>query len=200
MQDVIRNFIGDARAILAAGPTDEALVRLLAKMRTLVQDPAVLEGRGAFLERSEHPGGAAHLTGNLYTDTGRRSEVLYTDPSGLTLVRSRFLPDEPTPVHSHGTWGVLGVYAGRDLHRSYRRQDGGTGAGRAVLELTDERVLTAGEVALIPRPPQDIHAQQGYGGEPAFELVLFGKNAMVIPRLIFDLERATAREVIPGRG
>ena len=92
------------------------------------------------------------------------------------------------------------MYAGRDLHRAYVPREGGTGAGRAVLELTDERVLETGDVALIPRPPQDIHAQQRYGGEAAFELVLFGKNAMVIPRLIFDLERDSARAVIPGGG
>ena len=196
MQDAIRVFIGAARAFLIAGPTDEALGQLLSRMRTLVRDAAVLAEHRAFLERSEQPGGDALL----YTDTGRRSEVLYTDPSGLTLVRTRFSPDEATPVHSHGTWGILGVYAGRDLHRAYVRREGGTGAGWAVLELTDERVLEAGDVALIPRPPQDIHAQQGYGGEAAFELVLFGKNAMVIPRLIFDLERDSARAVIPGGG
>ena len=158
MQDAIRVFIGAARAFLIAGPTDEALGQLLSRMRTLVRDAAVLEEHRVFLERSEQPGG----DGLLYTDTGRRSEVLYTDPSGLTLVRTRFSPDEATPVHSHGTWGILGVYAGRDLHRAYVRREGGTGAGRAVLELTDERVLEAGDVALIPRPPQDIHAQQGY--------------------------------------
>lgn len=193
MQKVVQTFMADARTILSEGPTDDALTRLMAGMRELVRELAVRADHQAFLSRLS--GREAHL----YTDTGRRSEVLYTDASGLTLVRSRFVPDEPTPVHSHGTWGVLGVYAGRDLHRAYRRRDGGTGAGRATLELLEERVLEAGEVALIPHPPHDIHAQQGYG-EAAFELVLFGQNAMVIPRLIFDLGQGTAREVLPGRG
>lgn len=196
MEEAIQAFIGDVRAMVAGGPTDDALGRVMERMRVLLRDPAVLEDHRAFLVRSEREGGAA----GLYTDTGRRSEVLHTDASGLTLVRSRFAPDQATPVHSHGTWGVVGVYAGRDLHRAYARRDGGSGAGPARLELIDERVLEAGDVALIPRPPQDIHAQRGYGGEPAFELVVFGRNAMVIPRLIFDLERGTAREAIPGRG
>lgn len=201
MQEVIRAFIADVRALLAdapsgpTGPTDETLARLGERMRSLVCHRAVLADHQAFLARLEGDRAA-----RVYEDGGRRSEVLHTDGSGLTLVRSRFDPERATPVHSHGTWGVLGVYAGCDLHRAYVRRDGGTGAGPAELQLVDERVLGPGEVALIPRPPQDIHAQQGYGGEAAFELVLFGANAMVIPRLIFDLEAGSARAAIPGRG
>lgn len=193
MRDVIRSFIDDARTILAHGPSDEALDQLMARMKLLVRHPTVLHDHEAFLARS------ATDSSSLYADTGRRSEVLHTDETGLTLVRSRFFPDQATPVHSHGTWGVLGVYAGQDLHRSYARRDPGRGAGTAELQLLKETILGPGDVALIPRPPQDIHQQQGHGGEPAFELVLFGKNAMVIPRLIFNVAAKTAREVIPGQ-
>ncbi len=122
----------------------------------------------------------------------------YTDGTGLTLVRSRFDSEEPTPIHSHGTWGVVGVYAGRDRHQAWRRRDPGSGAGHAEVEMLEQRILVPGDVALIPHPPQDIHVQQG-DGEPAFEFVLFGKNAMVIPRLIFDPVKQEAREVIPGQ-
>jgi hypothetical protein len=76
--------------------------------------------------------------------------------------------------------------------------DGGDGPGEAVVELVEERVLGPGEVAVIPYPPQDIHRQQGHG-EAAYELVLFGANAMVIPRLIFDPAARSARQVIPGQ-
>lgn len=190
----IRDFIDDVRAILAeGGPSASGMVRLMTRMEALVRHPAVLADHAAFLAAADaaEPG--------LYIDTGRRSQVLHTDATGLTLVRSRFDPDEPTPIHSHSTWGVVGVYAGRDRHEAWRRTDEGTGAGHATLELVEERVLEPGDVVPIPHPPQDIHRQQGHG-EPAFELVLFGANAMVIPRLVFDPERYTAREVIPGQG
>ena len=190
MQEAIQSFVEDAKAILRQhGASEAGLERLVALMERLVADPRVLASHLDFVDEP---------AAELYKDTGRKSGVLYTDDSGLTLVRSVFDPHQPTPVHSHGTWGVVGVYAGRDLHRRYRRKDGGTGAGFAELELIEERVLQAGDVVTIPHPPQDIHAQQGFGGEPCYELVLFGANAMVIPRLLFDLERDTAREVIPG--
>jgi hypothetical protein len=42
--------------------------------------------------------------------------------------------------------------------------------------------------------PGDIHSQQGHGGEPVWELVFFGRDPNVKPRLYFDPERKTMRE------
>lgn len=193
MERVIDAFIDDVRPILDGdGPDATGMERLVECMAELVRDPEVLAAHAAFLATVSGDGDG------LYTDTGRRSEVLHTDDTGLTLVRSRFDPGEPTPVHSHGTWGIVGVYAGRDRHEAWRRVDDGDGPGEAVVELIEERILEPGDVAIIPHPPQDIHRQQGHG-EPAYELVLFGANAMVIPRLIFDPGARSARQVIPGQ-
>jgi predicted metal-dependent enzyme (double-stranded beta helix superfamily) len=193
MERVIDAFIDDVRPILDGdGPDATGMERLVERMAELVRDPEVLAAHEAFLAT------LSVTAPGVYTDTGRQSQVLHTDDTGLTLVRSRFDPGEPTPIHSHGTWGIVGVYAGRDRHEAWRRVDGGDGPGEAVVELVEERVLGPGEVAVIPHPPQDIHRQQGHG-EAAYELVLFGANAMVIPRLIFDPAARSARQVIPGQ-
>ncbi len=193
MERVIDAFIDDVRPILDGdGPDATGMERLVERMAELVRDPEVLAAHEAFLAT------LSVTAPGVYTDTGRQSQVLHTDDTGLTLVRSRFDPGEPTPIHSHGTWGIVGVYAGRDRHEAWRRVDGGDGPGEAVVELVEERVLRPGEVAVIPYPPQDIHRQQGHG-EAAYELVLFGANAMVIPRLIFDPAARSARQVIPGQ-
>ena len=63
------------------------------------------------------------------------------------------------------------------------------------MELIEERVLEPGDVAILPPPPQDIHAQQGLDGTPAYEFVLFGKNTMLLPRLCFDVAQGTAVQV-----
>ena len=196
MDRAIDTFLADVRGILAhGGPSEQGIGRLVERMRVLVRDPDVLATHEALTQTVASGEAAAEL----FADTGRRSELLSTDESGLTLVRSRFDPDEATPIHSHGTWGIVGVYAGRDRHEAWRRVDGGTGAGHAVVELIEEQVLEPGDVVVIPHPPQDIHRQQGYGGEPAYEFVLFGANAMVVPRLLFDPEHESAREVVPGQ-
>lgn len=180
----VEAFIGDVKAILAEdGSSRAGLQRIAARMETFVGDPAVLESHEDY-------------TGNIHT--GRQSAPLYSDESGLTLVRARFGPEEMTPIHSHGSWGVIGVYKGRDRYQVWRRNDAGHGDGHAEVELIEERLLGPGDVVVLPPPPQDIHAQQGHDGDAAYEFVLFGANAMILPRLYFDPEARSAREVTPG--
>jgi predicted metal-dependent enzyme (double-stranded beta helix superfamily) len=177
-------FITDVKAILAEdGSAGPGLQRIAARMESFVRDPDVLASHEDF-------------TGNIHT--GRQSAPLHTDDSGLTLVRARFGPEAMTPIHSHGSWGVIGVYKGRDRYQVWQRIDPGDGDGHAEVEMVDERVLVPGDVVILPAPPQDIHAQQGHDGDAAYEFVLFGANTMVLPRLYFDPESQSAREVTPG--
>jgi predicted metal-dependent enzyme (double-stranded beta helix superfamily) len=182
---IVAAFIGDVKQILEQHGAGEAgLGRIAERMRRFVRDcpPEVAD---------ETPAGNVH--------TGRQSAPLYTDESGLTLVRGRFGPEAMTPIHNHGTWGVIGVYRGRDRYQVWRRLDEGGEAGPARIDLVEERVLGPGDVVILPPPPQDIHAQQGEEGEAAYEFVLFGKNAMALPRLYFDPAQGLAREVQPGK-
>ncbi len=84
------------------------------------------------------------------------------------------------------------MYRGRDIYQQWQRLDAGTGAGKAQVALLEERVLEPGDVAIVPPPPQDIHAQQGFVGEVAYELVLFGTNPAGKRRLYFDPARGIA--------
>jgi predicted metal-dependent enzyme (double-stranded beta helix superfamily) len=184
MAAAVQHFIADVQAILARdGAGDTGLARIAERMQSFVRDEDVLATHEESL-------------GNIHT--GRQSSPLYTDDTGLTLVRARFGPEAMTPIHSHGSWGVIGVYKGRDRYQVWRRLDAGTGDGPAQVELVEERILAPGDVVILPAPPQDIHAQQGHDGEAAYEFVLFGANTMLLPRLYFDPEQQLAREVVPG--
>jgi predicted metal-dependent enzyme (double-stranded beta helix superfamily) len=178
----IDTFIGEVKQILADdGPSDSGLKRIADRMKELARHPELA---------GDEPMGNIH--------TGSQSKPLYIDDSGLTLVRARFGPEAMTPIHSHGSWGVIGVYQGRDQYQIWRRTDRGTAAGGATVELVDERILEPGDAVVLPPPPQDIHAQRGHDGEATYEYVLFGANTMVLPRLYFDPEQETAVEVLPG--
>ncbi len=179
-ETIIEAFITDVKTILAdEGPTDVGLRRIAERMKAITTEPALTETSEEF--------------GNAHDGLGRQSRPLYTDETGLTLVRARFPSETNTPIHNHGTWGVIAVYAGKDRVQEYRRLDSGDGEGDAEITFSAERILGPGDTAIIPHPPQDIHAQQGMDGETALEFVLFGKNAMEIPRLYFDPEAKTAR-------
>jgi predicted metal-dependent enzyme (double-stranded beta helix superfamily) len=178
LKDVIAVFIDDIKQILAAAPNEEPDLELVAeRMRQMVTEPLIRNWQ-------EEP------TGNVHR--GQPSEPLYQDESGLTLMHARFGPEAITPIHNHHSWAIVGVYRGRDLYQRWRRLDAGMGAGKAEIELLEECVLEAGDVAIVPAPPQDIHAQQGFSGETAYELVLFGTNPAGQPRLYFDPSQGIA--------
>ncbi len=185
LAEAVAAFIADVKAILAEDEPDAVgLARIADRMRAFVLSPTVQ----ALPDE---------LLGNVHA--GRQSGPLYTDATGLTLVQARFGPEALTPIHNHGSWGVIGVYKGRDRYQTWRRLDPGTGPGEAEVELVEERILDPGDVVILPPPPQDIHAQQGHDGEAAYEFVLFGANTMTLPRLYFDPATRTAEEVLPGR-
>ncbi len=80
----------------------------------------------------------------LYFD-GDLSFLLFEVPEGGRI-----------PPHDHGVWELFAVYRGRMRHTVYRRTDDGAVAGHATLEATDDRVMGAGESAIVA-PPADIH-------------------------------------------
>ncbi len=180
LNNTISAFISDVKQILAENPYDTVdLERIAERMQTLLANPVIREWR-------EEPSGNIH--------TGRQSSPLYKDDSGLTLMHARFGPENMTSIHNHNSWGVVGLYRGRDRYQIWRRLDEGHGTGKAQVELVEERVLEPGDVAIMPPPPQDIHAQQGFEGEAAYEFVLFGSDPTG-PRLYFDPTQGTAQHV-----
>jgi len=95
-------------------------------MRTLVSNSTVRQWQ-------EEPGGNVH--------TGQQSAPLYQEENGLTLMHARFGPEAMTPIHNHNSWGIIGVYKGRDRYQIWRRLDAGSGHGKAQVELVEERIL-----------------------------------------------------------
>ena len=171
----IDGFIGDVKRILAEdGESQTAFEKIKNKMQVLIKNPEYRE----INEEAD--------AGNIHT--GRQSGPLYEDESGLILVRARFGPEEMTPIHSHGSWGVIGVLKGRDHYQIWERTDEGDGPGEASVKLIEDTILEPGDAVILPPPPQDIHAQQGHDGQATYEFVLFGKNAMKNPRLYYDPE------------
>ena len=80
----VEQFIGDVKRILAEqGPDDRGLERIAERMREL-----------ALSHAGDRTGD--EVAGNVHT--GRQSKPLYTDESGLTLVRARFATAAPFPM------------------------------------------------------------------------------------------------------
>ncbi|HEV8298317.1 MAG TPA: hypothetical protein VGQ20_13510 [Acidimicrobiales bacterium] len=77
------------------------------------------------------------------------------------LVRGHLPAGFAQRPHNHGDWNILGVYRGAMHYRSYRRRDDGSQPYHADLEVAEDRVMTAGDVTVLPGPPHDIHSTAG---------------------------------------
>jgi predicted metal-dependent enzyme (double-stranded beta helix superfamily) len=82
---------------------------------------------------------------------------LYQD-GDLRIVRGRMRAGFSQEPHDHGAWNIFAVYRGACQYRAYRRLDDGSRPYRADLELATDRVMTDGDVTVLPAPPHDIHA------------------------------------------
>ena len=82
---------------------------------------------------------------------------LYQD-GDLRIVRGRMRAGFSQEPHDHGAWNIFAVYRGACQYRSYRRLDDGSRPYQADLEVATNRVMTDGDVTVLPAPPHDIHA------------------------------------------
>ncbi len=171
VQVLIRETIAKARrAIDEHGVTESAMRQIQAALHELAQAPGLHEH--ASLQELHRSGAAAAILASEGLD-------------GLTLVFARFPPDAPTPIHDHSTWGVAYVIEGHDRYTHWERVDDGHDPDHAQLHVQYEKVLGPGESVYWSDPPGDIHSQQGQN-ETAWELVLFGKDALQAARHYFD--------------
>jgi len=115
----------------------------------------------------------------------------------ITLVYARFPPQKATPVHDHGSWGVAYVLAGHDRYIHWQRLDDGADPHQARLVVEYERILGPGDSVYWFAPPSDIHSQQGYNGETAWELVMFGHDPMQVERHYFDIDSGNVTTAKP---
>lgn len=166
--------MAEARDLLASGVTEDRLLEVGARLSAASREHGFVDESNM---RRLH-GGDSSFT------------VLQGDPDGLTLMLARFSPDEETPVHDHSSWGVACVVRGQDRYRHWHHDDEGR------LKVLYEKVLNPGEFVVWMDPPHDIHSQQGIG-QPALELVLFGKDVTVVPRNYYDPETGKVRTALP---
>lgn len=179
----VAEFIADVRGIVPRGgddPGPEGRAAIGALLGRLAHDPAILERTGQATARQGTHG------------MDIRGGELHKEPDGsLTLMLARFPHESETPIHNHHSWGVVAVVAGRDRYLAWKRHDGGTRDGYAGVELDYERLLEPGDVVHFADTPGDIHSQQGADGAPVWELVFFGHDPNVKPRLYFDPQART---------
>ena len=146
----------------------------------------LLDGAASFLQPEHYRSSDIGYTRNLIYDAPDRSLSLYA------LV---WLPGQWTPVHDHGSWGVVGVVEGTLEERSYVRLSPDRGADHGI-ELARGGVILLGHGAVtsfVPNPDH-IHVTGVPAGRPrAVSLHLYGRTMSDFN--IYDPAAGTRRRI-----
>ncbi|MBD2731217.1 hypothetical protein H6G96_34115 [Nostoc sp. FACHB-892] len=76
----------------------------------------------------------------------------------LTIFSLVIPPDAITPVHDHLSWGLVGLYQGKQEETVYCRVDNGELEGRAQLETVGTYQVKTGDIYHLLPPDNDIHS------------------------------------------
>lgn len=141
----LETFIAETRRLLSEDgePADrvEALTPVMYRL---------LAGDTSFLRPAHFRAEADHYARN----------AIHIEPDGrFSLYALVWSPGQWTPIHDHGTWGVVGVFEGALHERNYIRVDRGGAAAQDGIELARGGVivLAPGAVTSFVPNPDHIH-------------------------------------------
>lgn len=106
----------------------------------------------------------------------------------LTVQNVMVNPGVMSPIHSHGTWGVLFQIRGQERHTFWRRVNDPEQPYR--IEAVGDRTLDPGEI--ISFMPDAIHQVETVGDEPSLTFQLYG-DTQPKSRLQFEPTTHTAK-------
>ncbi|MBL0917802.1 MAG: cysteine dioxygenase family protein [Hydrogenophaga sp.] len=168
-----------ARSRAAASPADCVLA-----LAPLMLD--LIEHAGDFLQPEHYRSDPAGYTRNLIHET---------PDDGLSLYALVWLPGQWTPVHDHGSWGVVGVVEGVLEERNYVRLSPDRGADEGIeLARGGAILLNRGAVTSFVPNPDHIHITGVPTERPrAVSLHLYGR--MMSNFNIYDVPARSRRRI-----
>lgn len=175
------SFIADCRKAAAGCPDPADCVTSIAPLML-----RVLANARQFLKPAHFRSDAAHYARN----------AIYISPDrDLSLYALVWLPGQWTPVHDHGSWGVVGIVQGMLEERAYMCVDGEITRNDGIrLKRGGNVLLPPGAVTTFVPNPDHIH-QTGVptDREMAVSLHLYGR--MMSSFHVYDVAKGT-RELV----
>ncbi len=141
---------------------DERLVDHIERTAEICRGRLSMAARGRRVEASarETLAGAVELPGYCFEPPaeGYGRHLLYRCPEqGFVVIALTWPGGIGTPIHDHGTWGVVAVHTGRVETVDYLRQDDGTNECHANLLELRHREFAPGQVVASMPPHDDVH-------------------------------------------
>ena len=179
--DVVRAFVADVRAAIAAAPSPEAACEVIRpRFAELLADPDWLPAEYQADAPESGMGGGIGQWLLYHADDGSLSLFSLVVPSG-----------SQTPIHDNLDWGLVGLYSGSKDEEIYAERDDG-------LELSERRSLKQGDFYTLLPPRDDIHRVRTTSAETSVSIHLLTNDTGCVWRHAYDAESGEARPFRSG--
>lgn len=119
---------------------------------------------------------------------------LYVDPEDrFSIAAAVWNVGQTTPIHDHGTWGVIGIVQGSEYEIHY---DPPSGEGAAPMVKTSESYLEAGDVTVCCTSEHDVHEVRCASSVPCVGIHVYGGDIGTIKRHVYDPQTGARRAVV----
>jgi predicted metal-dependent enzyme (double-stranded beta helix superfamily) len=108
-------------------------------------------------------------------------------------------PHHPSPVHDHGSWGIVGCLTNRVRERKYRRLDDGHVVGYAEMEETSSTVIEPGGISTVLPLNKGIHQMGAANDQPAITVGVYGRSMRKGYTQFFDPSKKTVIRAYPPK-
>ncbi|TVP65390.1 MAG: cupin [Leptolyngbya sp. LCM1.Bin17] len=170
----LHQFLSDILHILAAAAAETDQWDYLPQIRRQVRQ-LILNSYWLHTQRAEPDPKTGATVTTLYDEIGYP----------LTVQNVTTAPGMVTPIHNHGTWGVVALLEGQERHTFWQQA-----TRDAAIAPIGQRILQAGEI--LSFMPAAIHQVETLGPEPALTFQLYG-DTQPKARFQFDPETLTAK-------
>lgn len=117
---------------------------------------------------------------------------LYISPDNCFSIASAVWDvGQLTPVHDHGTWGVIGIIQGKEDKVHYEVSSNG-----GPLKKLMHRELRTGDVAICCTSEQDVHQVSCASQVPCVGIHVYGGNIGELKRHVYDPETSEKNAII----
>lgn len=173
-------FINDVRNMVREGGGEQVVTKKVAtRLRALLQERHVLDPR--------------------YTRPKSDNYVLYpiwVEPDGsFSVAAAVWNVGQVTPVHDHGTWGVIGIYQGVEHEIRYTPA---VVSGARRFTQTDERDITERQVIVCCTSDKDIHRVSCGSNVPCVGIHVYGADIGTMERHVYDPHTGDVRPLVSG--
>ncbi len=183
MSKRMNDFIDRVREIVKTGGTEEEITaRVAVSLEPILDDPNLLS-----------------------------AEQLLVKKEGFTLNQIHIEPDESfsmgvgiwdvgqtTPIHDHGTWGVIGIYRGMENEESFLREGPRESGACAKLTPQGKRLAGPGDVFVCCTQDNDVHRVSCASSEPVVGIHVYGGNLAKIPRFKYEESTGEVKSFTTG--